>query len=232
MRKFPYMAHPPSPQDQTLVLIIDDHPFVLRGCSTLLEEGRPARTLAANGFAEGYRLYRARRPHVIIVDLSIRTSPLGGLSFVRRLRLHDKKTPILVLSMHNDPMIVRRALDVGATGYILKDAPGDEFLRAFDNVRAGKRYISHDMACDLTFNEVRSEASPLSVLTDRELQTLALIAEGKSYNLISDELGISYKTVANTTSLIKTKLGARNLPELMRIAIQHLPSSTRRTRLG
>ena len=223
------MAHLSPGSDPTLVLIIDDHPFVLQGCARILEDARPVRVLPASGLADGYRMYRARRPNIIIVDLSIKSAALGGLSFVRRLRLHDRKTPILVLSMHSDPMIIRRALEAGATGYLLKDAPADEFLRAYDSVKAGKPYLSYDVACEITFSETRS--NPLKALTVRELQTLSLIAEGKSYGVIADELGISYKTVANTTSQIKTKLGARSLPELMRIAIQHLPGPTRRPRV-
>jgi DNA-binding NarL/FixJ family response regulator len=148
---------------------------------------------------------------------------LGGLSFVRRLRMHDKKTPILVLSMHRDPMIVRRALELGATGFVLKDAPAEEFLTAFSRVRQGRAYLSQEVASDVVFSEARSTASPFKSLTLRELQTLQLIAEGKPYGVIAQELNVSYKTIANTCSQIKNKLGARSLPELMRIALKHLP---------
>ncbi|WP_428296394.1 response regulator transcription factor [Hyphomicrobium sp.] len=214
--------------EQTRVLIIDDHPFVLQGCARILEEADVARVLQSSGLADGYRQYRAHHPHVIIVDLSIKSAALGGLGFVRRLRRHDKKTPILVLSMHSDPMIIRRALEAGATGYLLKDAPSEEFLKAFHTVRQGRPYLSHEVASDIAFSETRANASPLHALTVRELQTLALIAEGKSYGVIADELSVSYKTVANSTSQIKVKLGARSLPELMRIAIQHLPGPSGR----
>ncbi|MGE0024246.1 MAG: response regulator [Hyphomicrobium sp.] len=216
--------------DRVTVLIIDDHPFVLQGCARILEEQRVARVLQSGGLADGYRQYRAHRPHVIIVDLSIKSATLGGLAFVRRLRVHDKKTPILVLSMHSDPMIIRRALEAGATGYLLKDAPSEEFLRAFHSVRQGRPYLSHEVASEIAFSDARSQASPLQALTVRELQTLALIAEGKSYGQIADELFVSYKTIANTTSQIKMKLGARSLPELMRIAIRHLPGPSGRRR--
>lgn len=214
--------------EQIRVLVIDDHPFVLQGCARLLEMTESVRVMQASGLADGYRQYRAHHPHVVIVDLSIRNAALGGLAFVRRLRVHDKKTPILVLSMHSDPIIIRRALEAGATGYLLKDAPSEEFLKAFDTVRHGRPYLSHEVASEIAFSETRINASPLQLLTVRELQTLSLIAEGKSYSVIADELSISYKTVANTTSQIKMKLGARSLPELMRIAIQHLPSPSGR----
>lgn len=211
-----------APSGSTTILVIDDHPFVRQGCAGALER-LGVRVLQAGSLADGYRQYRAQKPAMIIVDLTIKQALLGGLSLVRRLRLHDKKTPVLVLSMHSDPTIVRRALEAGATGYVLKDAPADEFLKAFQIVRSGRPYLSHDVASEIAFNETRSAASPLQGLTVRELQTLSLIAAGQSYGAIAEELGVSYKTVANTTSQIKVKLGARNLPELMRIAIQHIP---------
>lgn len=210
-------------QTAMTVLIIDDHPFVLQGCARIFEDAKIARVLQAASLADGYRLYRANKPAVIIVDLSIKAAMLGGLSFVRRLRMHDKKTPILVLSMHRDPMIVRRALELGVTGFVLKDAPAEEFLTAFARVRQGKAYLSPEVASDVVFSEARSTASPFKSLTLRELQTLQLIAEGKPYGVIAQELNVSYKTIANTCSQIKNKLGARSLPELMRIALKHLP---------
>mgnify|MGYP002784478341 CR=1 FL=1 len=210
-------------QTAMTVLIIDDHPFVLQGCARIFEDAKVARVLQAASLADGYRLYRANKPAVIIVDLSIKAAMLGGLSFVRRLRMHDKKTPVLVLSMHRDPMIVRRALELGVTGFVLKDAPAEEFLTAFARVRQGKAYLSPELASDVVFSEARSTASPFKSLTLRELQTLQLIAEGKPYGVIAQELNVSYKTIANTCSQIKNKLGARSLPELMRIALKHLP---------
>ncbi len=215
-------------QNPMTVLIIDDHPFVLQGCARILEDTKMARVVQAASLAEGYRQYRANKPALIIVDLSIKSAALGGLSFVRRLRMHDKKTPILVLSMHRDPMIVRRALELGVTGFVLKDAPSEEFLTAFHRVRQGKAYLSQEVASDVVFSEARSTTSPFKSLTLRELQTLQLIAEGKPYGVIAQELNVSYKTIANTCSQIKTKLGARSLPELMRIALKHLPGPTGR----
>lgn len=204
-------------------LIIDDHPFVLQGCARILEDAEVARVIQTSSLADGFRQYRARAPTVVIVDLTFKSSMLGGLSFVRRLRIHDKKTPILVLSMHRDPMIVRKALDLGATGYVLKDAPAEDFLSAFNRVRHGRTYLSHDVASDVVFAETKTATNPFKVLTLRELQMLQMISEGKPYSVIAQELSVSYKTVANTCSLIKGKLGARSLPELMRIALKHLP---------
>ena len=149
---------------------------------------------------------------------------LGGLSFIRRLRLHDQGTPILVFTMHSDAVIVSRALEVGATGYVLKDTSSDEVLKAFQKVRENRPYLSHDLASEVAFMEARGTSNPLKRMTVRELQTLALVAEGKPYGVIAEHLHVSYKTVANTCTQLKAKLGVRTLPELMRIAIQHLPA--------
>lgn len=184
-----------------------------------------ARVIQTSSMADGFRQFRTHKPSVVIVDLTIRSAMFGGLSFVRRLRIHDKKTPILVLSMHRDPMIVRRALDLGITGYVLKDAPSEEFLNAFHRVLQGRTYLSHEVASEVVFTEAKSAASPFKSLTLRELQMLQMISEGKPYGIIAQELNVSYKTVANTCSLIKGKLGARSLPELMRIALKHLPQT-------
>jgi DNA-binding NarL/FixJ family response regulator len=204
------------------VLVIDDHPIVLQGCRQLLMDAGVNEIVQAQSLAEGFRFYRTRKPDVIIVDLATRSGTLSGLSFIRRLRLYDKHTPMLVFTMHSDTIIVSNALEFGATGYLLKDAPPEEFLKAFQRVSDGKTYISHELASDLAFNRRRERTNSLQNLSLRELETLSLLAEGKPYGEIAEHLNVSYKTVANTTTKLKAKLGVRSLPELMRLAIDHL----------
>jgi DNA-binding NarL/FixJ family response regulator len=211
----------------TRVLIIDDHPIVLQGCRQLLEDSGVTKIIQAQGVAEGFHLYRAHKPDVVIVDLAMRSGVLNGLSFVRRLRLHDADTPLLVFTMHSDPIIVSRALELGANGYVLKDAPPEEVVAAFQRVREGKSYLSHELAAEVAFNQAREKTNPLRQLSLRELQTLALVAEGKPYGTIAEQLNVSYKTVANICTQLKAKFGVKTLPELMRIAIEHVPSITR-----
>lgn len=208
----------------TRVLVIDDHPIVLRGCRQLLEGVGVSQFLEAESVAEGFHLYRTQKPDVLILDLAMRTGTLNGLSFLRRLRVHDTEIPVLVFTMHSDPIIVSRALELGATGYVLKDSSPDELVRAFQRVREGRHYLSQELAAEVAFNQAREKTNPLRRLSLRELQTLALVAEGKPYGVIAEHLSVSYKTVANTCTQLKTKLGAHTLPELMRLAIEHLPS--------
>lgn len=208
------------------VLVIDDHPIVLEGCRQLLKYAGVKRIVQTESLAEGFQLYRSKKPDVIIVDLAMRTGALGGLSFIRRLRIHDTRTPVLVFSMHNDPFIVSQALKLGANGYILKDTSGEEIVKAFEAIRNGTPYLSHELASNIAFMEARGQATnPLRSITERELQILSLLAEGKSYSEIAADLHVSYKTIANTCSQLKTKLRVHSLPELMRIAIENLPSS-------
>lgn len=209
----------------TRVLHIDDHPIVLQGSKTLLEEAGAGEIHQAQSASEGFRIYRQQRPQVIVIDLAMQAGALSGLSFLRRLRRIDVETPVLVLTMHRDPMVVGRALEYGATGYVLKDAPAEEVAHAFRKVRDGQSYLSHDLASDVVFSRLREKANRLERLTPRELQTLTLVAEGKPYGEIADELKVSYKTVANICTQLKTKLGAGTRPELMRIAIQFLPET-------
>lgn len=209
----------------TRVLLIDDHPIVLQGCRKLFQGAGADEVEEAQSASEGFRIYRKKKPDVIVVDLAMQAGALSGLSFLRRLRRIDQETPVLVLTMHRDPMVVGRALELGASGYVLKDAPPEEVVRAFQKVRDGSSYISHDLASDVVFSRLREKTNRLERLTPRELQTLTLVAEGKPYGEIAEELEVSYKTVANICTQLKAKLGARSRPELMRIAIQYLPES-------
>jgi DNA-binding NarL/FixJ family response regulator len=204
----------------TSVLIIDDHPIVLQGCRRMLEDVGVAKVLEARDVASGYKLYCRHHPEVVIVDLAMQGDGLCGLPLIRRLRSHDQHARILVFSMHCDPIIVARALEAGATGYLLKDAASGDLMKAFEKVRAGTPYLSNDLAMQVALVNMPARQNPLAELTTRELQTLSLLAEGKPYGRIAEELNVSYKTVVNVSSQLKQKLNARNLPELIRTAVQ------------
>ena len=210
----------------TSVLVIDDHPIVLQGCRRMLEDAGVGTVLDARELTAGYRLYRRHRPDVVIVDLAMQGSGLGGIDLIRRIRAHDQRARVLVFSMHSDPIIVARALEAGATGYVLKDTSAEELKKAFEQVRAGVPYLSNDIAMQVALVRTGVRQNPLADLTPRELQTLSLLAEGKPYGRIADELNVSYKTVVNTCSQLKQKLNVKNLPELIRVAVQRVAAET------
>src|SRR5438876_11000203 len=109
----------------TSVLIIDDHPIVLQGCRRMLEDAGVETVLEARDAAAGYRLYRRHHPDVVIVDLAMQGSGLGGVDGIRRMRAHDRRWRILVCSRHGDPIVAPRAVGGGASGYVLRGTSSD-----------------------------------------------------------------------------------------------------------
>lgn len=204
------------------ILIIDDHPVVLAGFRRLIEDAAIGEVLEAGTIAAGYRRFRRHRPDMVVVDLAMQAGRLSGLALLTRLRQQNSRVPILVFSMHRDSAIVSRALEAGATGYLLKDTDVQEMLIALRTVVTGTPYLSHALATEIAFSGSRHHRSPLEELTSRELQTLSLLADGQSYGRIASELNVSYKTIVNTASQIKAKLGVSTLPELVCFAVQAL----------
>src|SRR2546430_4224618 len=160
----------------TSVLIIDDHPIVLQGCRRMLEDAGVDTVLEARDAASGYRLYRRHHPDVVIVDLAMQGSGLGGLDVIRRMRSHDPRSRILVFSMHSDPMIVARALEAGATGYVLKDTSSQELVKAFEKGLAGTPHLSHDIGMQVALVGAGGSSNPLAELMPRGLGSLRVLA--------------------------------------------------------
>jgi len=209
----------------TRVLVVDDHPIVLQGCRRVLEDAGVEEILEAGSIAEASSMFRRQQPDFVIVDLAMHGKGFGGLDLIRRLRQLNDELPILVFSMHGDPVIVSRALEAGATGYLLKDTAPEDLLEAFEKVSRGIPYLSHQIATQVALLRMRSPKKMFGAVTPRELQALALLAEGHSYGQIADDLGVSYKTVANLCSQLKVKLGARSFPDLIRTAVEYLASA-------
>jgi len=204
----------------TSVLVIDDHPIVLEGCRRLLVASGVTDVLEAGDVVAGYELFCHHRPDVVIVDLAMGKNGLEGLSLIQRINSHDPQAHILVLSMHKDQIIVSRALQAGARGYIVKDGAIEDLPNAIRTIREGDLYLGDDLALQVSLASESSGQNPLVALTPRELEMLTLLAAGKCYSSIADELSISYKTVGNIGSRLKRKLVAPNLAALVRKAVQ------------
>ena len=209
----------------TSVLIVDDHPIVLQGCRRVLQDCGMAPIFEARDVETGHQLARQHQPDVIIVDLAMQGSGLGGLSLIRTIRATNPRARILVFSMHGDPIIVSRALQTGATGYLLKDTSSEDLVRAVESVAAGTPYLSSDLAAQVALVGAGVARNPLADLTPRELQTLGLLAQGKPYGRIAAELNVSYKTVVNVCYQLRQKLDVHTLPELIRLSVQLVPSA-------
>jgi two-component system, NarL family, invasion response regulator UvrY len=209
----------------TSVLIVDDHPIVLQGCRRVLQDAGVETVLEANDVRSGYQAYCRNQPEVVIVDLGMDGDGLSGLQLIGQIRHADPHARILVFSMHSDPTIVTRALQAGATGYLLKDTSPEELVRAYAAVRAGRSYLSNELAMEVALARTRDGADPLAALTPREINALNLLAQGKSYSLIAAELDISYKTVVNICYQVRQKLDVKSLAELVRLAVELCPGN-------
>jgi len=195
------------------ILIVDDHAIVRDGLARLLaSDGDHAVSQAADG-REALALARNLRPDLIVLDLNL--PGLGGLELLRRL-VQAGASKILVLSMHAEPLYARRAMEAGAAGYVSKNAAPAELLTAVRRVAIGRRYVEAEIAQALALG---ANAETFDALNPRELEILRLLAGGSSLAEIAAALGVGYKTVANTLTLIKSKLGVARTADLVRLAI-------------
>jgi DNA-binding NarL/FixJ family response regulator len=196
------------------ILVVDDHAIVRDGLARLLTAAGLGEIVQAASGREALSQVRAARPDLIILDLNM--PGLGGLELLRRLaRVGGAK--ILVLTMHAEPLYARRAVEAGAAGYLSKNAAPDEVLAAVRRVLAGGRYIEAEIAQAMALGAGRDT---LEALSPRELEILRLLAGGSSLAEIADALGASYKTIANTCTQIKSKLGVARTADLVRLAIE------------
>jgi DNA-binding NarL/FixJ family response regulator len=197
------------------VLIVDDHAIVREGMVKLLAiHGDHQLREAANG-RDALALQAEFHPDLIILDLDL--PALGGIELLRQL-IDEGAKRVLVLTMHVEPLYVRRALDAGAQGYVTKNASPDEILHAIQKLASGGRYVESEIAQSLVLEDGTAK-NTLDNLSARELEILRQLSRGASLNDIAGILGVSYKTVANNCSFIKSKLGVGRTTDLVRLAL-------------
>lgn len=200
------------------VLLIDDHAIVRAGLRRMLAMAPDAQIFEAATGREGIAIARGAPQPLDLVILDLNLPELGGIELVVRLR-QATSTPILVLSMHTDPLHVSRALGAGAQGYVSKNAAPDEVVEAIHRVAGGGRYVEQAIAQALAV-QAPSPITTLASLAPRDVEILRQLAAGRSLGEIADILGLGYKTIANNCSMIKAKLGVSRTADLLRLAIE------------
>src|SRR6201996_9374821 len=199
------------------ILIVDDHPMVVSGCRSLFASEPGFEIDEAGDAAAGHRAFVRFRPDVTIIDVKL--PDVSGFELLRRIRKTDPAAKAIIFSMNDDPAFVVRAVEMGIQGYLSKGDDPRVFVKAVRRVLAGENFISPRLAEAVTFSAATLRAAPVSQLSSRELEILGLLAKGNKIGEVADALDISYKTVANTTSLLKQKLGAKAHSDLIRIAV-------------
>lgn len=198
------------------ILIVDDHTVVRDGVKRLVE-ALPATAIAeAETPSEALAVFRKFRPDVTILDINLKNG--SGLDALRRLRADDPKAKIVVFSMYSDIVYAASARRDGALGYVSKSAPTDELLVAIEKALVGESYVDSETTALMARHETAEGGT--KELSRRELQILHMLGEGKSLTDIAQGLGVAYKTIANTSSRMKEKLGVDRTSDLVRFALE------------
>jgi DNA-binding NarL/FixJ family response regulator len=207
------------------LLLVDDQPLARAGLRTILcpEEGFAIAGECADG-DEVLRAVRQHQPDVVVMD--VRMPRLNGAEATRQLRESDPQAPpVLILTTFGDDEVLSAALRAGAAGFLLKDAPGEEILRAVRTLARGGAYLDPSVTARVlaTYRQsspVRPTAE-LHELTQRELEVLRLVGRGLSNEEIAQELIIGEGTVKTHVGRIFDKLGVRDRPAAIVFAFDH-----------
>ena len=192
------------------LLIVDDHEVVRSGLKRLLENNKDISHIAecASG-EEAYSYLYDNEVHIIIMDISM--AGKGGIETTHQIKKRYPEIKIIILSMHDNPMMVSKAIDAGANAYILKNEISDNLLDALDKLIHGLNSVTPSVKFDNTRNI-------LKLLNDKEFEIFISISNGEDLKTISKNLNISYKSVANYQTSIKKKLSIKNALDFYNLA--------------
>jgi len=204
----------------TRILLVDDHPVVRQGIKQVLAGAfHPALVGEAANAEEGLTEVRSNEWDVMVLDLTL--PGMSGLDLLKDLRREQPMLPVLVLSMHPPDQFARRALNAGASGYLTKDSPPTELVKAVGEVIAGRRYLNPSVIQDLVLHQQPEDGrQPHDALSDREYQVMRMIASGLTVTQIAARLTLSVKTISTYRARVLEKMQMKTTAELMHYAIQ------------
>lgn len=202
--------------NQTSVLIVDDHPVVRDGLKGMLS-GQPDFTIAGEAYNGHEAVEQAQRlrPDVILMDL--RMPVMDGVEAIGQLKAMGLETPVLVLTTYDSDEDIVRAIEAGATGYLLKDTPREELFRAIRAAAKGESVLTPTVAARL-IDHMRAPSN--ETLSPREVEVLSLVAKGASNREISQQLHVSVATVKTHLIHIYNKLGVDSRTAAVTVALE------------
>ncbi len=207
------------------IFVVDDHPIFREGLTQLINHEDDLHVVGSSDNAvDALRHIDELNPDLVIVDIMLKQS--SGIELVQEINRRGRKIPVIILSMHEDPIFVDRVLKAGARGYIVKRETIERVIEAIRQVFAGRIYVS-DNLLDSILHRFASGGkengnSLVENLSAREFQVLSLIGQGLPNSRIADQLRVSNKTVATYRERIKIKLNLKSAAELTRYAIRLL----------
>ncbi|MRX08174.1 response regulator [Pseudoduganella sp. FT25W] len=203
------------------VFIADDHAIVREGLKQILAETRDIVVAgeAENGL-DAIKLFRKSECQVMLLDISL--PDRNGIEVLKQIKKEKPELAVLMLSMHREDQYAIRSLKAGASGYLTKQSAPKELVTAIRQVSNGLKYISPALAQELANHVGEDHEAPLhDTLSDREYQTLTMIASGKTVGTIAKELSLSVKTVSEYRARLLVKMKLKNSAELTHYAIKN-----------
>jgi two-component system, NarL family, invasion response regulator UvrY len=203
------------------ILIVDDHDLFRDGVKKLFEKQPGYATFGeASTVPEALKLIREQVWDVVVLDLSL--GGRDGLEILKESKQIRPKVPVLILSMHSEEQFARRAFKAGAAGYVTKDSPRAELVKAIDKVLEGGTYVSSALAEILVVDLTRGmDRLAHETLSDREFEIMRLIASGKRVTEIANLLSLSDRTISTHRAHILEKMGLKTNAELTHYAIHN-----------
>lgn len=203
------------------ILIADDHPAIRNGVKMILTNAFSDLEFGeASTAAEAIHKAREKEWDIIILDMDM--PGRSGLDVLKQLKDEQSKIPVLFFSMHPEDQVGLRAIKAGASGYLSKDSAGEELVNAIQLILSGRKYITPTLAERMASQfENPLDKAPHEFLSDREYQTLLLIASGKTISQIAEELSLSVPTVSTYRARILEKTGMKTSAELTSYAIRN-----------
>ena len=203
------------------VLVVDDHALIRKGMKQILDDTNDIRvTGEAESGMQAIKMVRENKYDMALLDITLPDK--YGIDVLRQLKLQCPSLPVLILSMHPDEQYAMRSIRAGAAGYMNKQSAPSQLVTAIRHVASGRKYISGELAEQLA-NEMTNDKQEVThqILSNREYQTLCLMAAGKSLSEMADIMSLSAKTVSVYRARMLEKMKLKNNAEAVRYAIDH-----------
>ncbi|MDQ3267197.1 MAG: response regulator transcription factor [Pseudomonadota bacterium] len=203
------------------ILVVDDHALIRKGMKQILNDTEDIRVTgeAENGM-QAIKMTRENIYDLVLLDISMPDK--NGIDVLKQLKLNNPQLPVLILSMHEENQYALRSLKAGAAGYLSKQSAPTQLVTAIRQVACGKKYISNELAEELANGLSQGYQELLhQTLSNREYQTLCLMASGKSLSEMAEALSLSAKTVSVYRARLLEKMKLKNNAEAVRYAIMN-----------
>jgi len=211
-----------KPLPKTQIFLVEDHQIVRQGIARMINAEADMEVCGeASDAREALRLLAARRPDLVIADISM--SGMNGIEFLKHLKMLYPDLPTVVLSMHDEAIYAERALRAGALAFVMKRESAPKVMAAIRKARGGNYYVSEKIGAGIfqkLLNSKRPPESSFAELSDRELEVFELLGRGLGSRQIAGELHLSVKTIDTHRTHIKEKLGVRSATEMIQRAVQ------------